>query len=283
MQPLFILFAILLGILLPQGNELTFLIRYNLMLMLFLAFIGVDFKGKVLQIDHLIVVLINLCLPLTVFFLVQWYNYDLALVAFAVSVAPTAAGAPVIAVLLKSRIDFVTISVLLTNPMAAVTVPFFLPIVANSSGSIQLTDVLIPVFSVVFIPLLINFLVRAISYKLHQWFLSFRSIAFYLFLFNVYIASAKATDFITHTTSTSLFFIISIGVVVMLMCLLQFLMGEFIGKQDWKMERSLSVGRKNTMFSIWVCLTFLTPVIALGPMFYILFQNIYNTWQMYRR
>mgnify|MGYP001803267665 CR=1 FL=1 len=34
--------------------------------------------------------------------------------------------------------------------------------------------------------------------------------------------------------------------------------------------------------SIWICLTFLTPVIALGPMFYIVFQNLYNSYLLAR-
>ena len=36
------------------------------------------------------------------------------------------------------------------------------------------------------------------------------------------------------------------------------------------------------IFGIWLALTFLTPLVALGPIFYILFQNLYNSWQLYQ-
>lgn len=283
MQPLFILGAILLGILLPQGSALTFLIRPNLMIMLFLAFLKVEFRSKLLEQDHLTVVLLNLAFPLTVFYALNWYDNTLALIAFIISVAPTAAGAPVIAVLLKCRVDFVTVSTLITNPLAAFTVPLFLPLVSDEGGRINFQEVLAPVFITVFIPLLATLLVRASSKRLLKWLSRYSPFAFYLFLFNVFVASAKATDFIQHNETASVMDLVSIAVLAACMCLIQFLTADFLGKRSTALERSLSLGRKNTMFVIWVALTFLSPIIALGPMFYILFQNIFNTWQMYYR
>ena len=283
MQPLFILGAIFLGILLPQGSALTYLIRPNLMLMLFLAFLKVEFNLRVLEKDHLTVVLLNLSLPLLVFYAINWYDYQLALTAFVLSIAPTAAGAPVIATLLKCRIEFVTISTLITNPMAAFTVPFFLPIVAAKADNIDISEVLIPVFITVFIPLFLTIFINLISKRLTKRLAAYSHLAFYLFLFNVYIASGKATDFITHNSNTSFSMLIAIFLLTVFMCLFQFLLAHFLGKRETALERSLSLGRKNSMFAIWVSLTFLNPVIALGPMFYILCQNVYNTCQMYWR
>ena len=278
-----ILGAILLGIIFPQGGALTYLIRPNLMVMLFLAFLTVEFKTRVLERDHLTVVLLNLTLPLLVFYLLKWYDYNLALIAFILSVAPTAAGAPVIAVLLKCRVDFVTVSTLITNPLAAFTVPLYLPIVASQSVSVKIDEVLIPVFITVFVPLIATIIIRSTSKMLLHRLASFSYIAFYLFLFNVYVASGKATDFILNSGNTNNTTLFGIAATAAGMCFVQFLLGEFLGKKSTALERSLSIGRKNSMFVIWVSLTFLTPVIALGPMFYILCQNIYNTWQMYRR
>ena len=33
---------------------------------------------------------------------------------------------------------------------------------------------------------------------------------------------------------------------------------------------------------IWVALTFINPLVAMGPTFYILYHNLYNSWQIYR-
>lgn len=273
--------AILVGILIPSANQLTFLIRYNLMVMLFMAFLNMDFGAGVFRWDHLKIVLLNLILPIAVFNLIYPFHPLLALVGFVICMAPTAAGAPVIATFLEARVAFVTASVLLTNPITALVIPLILPFIIETEVPIAILDVLIPVFTVVFVPLGLSLFIK---YKVPlslPFFNRFRRLPFYLFLLNVFIASAKATDFIRNTESTSLNTISWIAVLAAIICLFQFLLGEGIGNRDFRMERSLSLGRKNTMFAIWVSLTFLSPAIALGPMFYILIQNMYNTWQMY--
>ena len=54
------------------------------------------------------------------------------------------------------------------------------------------------------------------------------------------------------------------------------------GAKDLNIEMSMALGRKNTMFALWLALTFLEPVTALAPIFYILFQNLYNARQMWQ-
>jgi BASS family bile acid:Na+ symporter len=31
---------------------------------------------------------------------------------------------------------------------------------------------------------------------------------------------------------------------------------------------------------VWIALAFINPVVALGPTFYIIYHNIYNSWQI---
>ena len=281
MQALFIFLAILVGILIPSANQLTFLIRYNLMIMLFMAFLYMDFGVGVFKRDHIKIVLLNLFIPVIGFALLFSFDSQLALVAFVISIAPTAAGAPVIATFLEARVAFVTASVLLTNPVTAVAIPFMLPFIVETDVPISIMDVLLPVFSVVFIPLGMSLLIKYRIPVLLSFFGRMRWLPFYLFLLNVFIASAKATDFIMNNQTTSLQTIYWIAILTGIWCMIQFSIGAFLGRHQWKMESSLSLGRKNTMFAIWLSLTFLSPAIALGPMFYILFQNLFNTWQMY--
>jgi BASS family bile acid:Na+ symporter len=113
--------------------------------------------------------------------------------------------------------------------------------------------------------------------RLNRW----RGIAFYLFLANVHIASARATRFIGHESDTPWAELLLIAGVIALLCLLQFQLGERMAHPSLRLESSLALGRKNTMFALWVALTFINPVVALGPIFQILWQNAYNSWQLY--
>ena len=97
MQALYILSAILLGIIFPQTHQLTFLIRYNLMLMLFIAFLGIDLGRSIVKLDHLKILILNVLLPIFWFLILKPIDHTLAMGAFVIGMAPTAAGAPVIA------------------------------------------------------------------------------------------------------------------------------------------------------------------------------------------
>jgi len=252
------------------------------MVMLFIAFLGIDIKKGILQLDHLKVLVLNLLLPLCWYGLLLPNNHTLALAGFVIGITPTAAGAPVIAGFLKGRVDFVTASVLLTSPVVALVIPFVLPWVIGGAVEVAALQVIFPVFSVVFIPLVLSMGIKLGVPKLLGPLHKIRFLAFYLFLLNVLIASGKATDFIFNQLSGELNLVFGIAGVSGVVCFVQFQLGARMGKKESHIERSLSLARKNTMFAIWICLTFITPIVALSPMFYILFQNLYNSVELFQ-
>jgi len=271
------------GAIFSDAHVLTAVIRYNLMVMLFFTFITVTFNPNLLRLDHFKVLAANIILPIVVFLLVRIWDVETAMALLVIGLAPTAAGAPVITTFLKGRVDHVTVSILLLSPAMALLIPFFLPLVLSSGAvEIQVLDVLIPVFTVVFVPLVLSFLIKKVMPLAVPYIAKASKVNFYLFLFNVFIASAKATDFIRNDEQANWVSILSIGIGVTVLGLILFQLGERLGAPDLKLENSMSLGRKNTMFALWLALTFVGPLAALGPMLYILFQNIYHSIAMYQ-
>ena len=282
MQALYIFLAIVVGLLFPAGHSLTFLIRYNLMVMLFFCFLGISFQWNLVRRHHFVILLVNVSLPLLLFAMLLPVDRIIAFAVFTIGIAPTAAVAPVIADFLKSKVDFVTTSVLITSPAIAVVLPILLPLIAEVHHPVQVGDILIPVSIVIFGPLLASQLLKWTIASQVPAILRLKRISFYLFLLNVFIASAKAAHFVQNDQQTTWRGIVMIGVAIGCLCVGQFLLGGWLGRKHLPIACSLSLGRKNTMFAIWVALTFLDPVIALGPMFYIFFQNAFNGWQMWQ-
>ena len=283
MQGIYIFLAIIAGALLSDAHVLTAVIRYNLMVMLFFTFITVNFNPQLLRRDHFKVLLANILLPILVFLI--WRSWDPATAAalLVIGLAPTAAGAPVITTFLRGRVDPVTVSILLLSPAMALLIPLFLPLLLSADiGEIAVLDILIPVFMVVFVPLLSSLAIKRILPSAVPYISKAAKVNFYLFLFNVFIASAKATDFIRNDEQASWTVILSIGIGVTVLGLILFQIGERLGGSNLRLENSMSLGRKNTMFALWLALTFVGPLAALGPMLYILFQNIYHSIAMYR-
>ncbi len=282
MQSIYILIAIVLGILIPQAHTFTWLIQYSLLIMLFFAFLGVGFRRDLWHRNHFRVLAINLVLPVVLFFLFRLINRDLALAVFVISMAPTAAGAPVIADLLRSKVAFVTGSVLLTSPLVAIVLPLLLPGLLPVEGKLSVGEILLPVALLIFIPLVISQSIRRFLPRLAITLLPYRKVAFYLFLFNVFLGCARASQFIRYENQTATYLLPLMGLATGLLCLLQFQLGERISGGHLPVACSLALGRKNTMFGLWVALTFVGPVAAMGPIFYIIFQNMYNSWQMHQ-
>ncbi|MCB0731519.1 MAG: transporter, partial [Ignavibacteriae bacterium] len=67
-----------------------------------------------------------------------------------------------------------------------------------------------------------------------------------------------------------------------LFCVFFFNAGKFVVPKNLRVEGGQSLGQKNNGFTVWVALTFISPLAVLGPVFYILFQNIYISWQLHK-
>lgn len=279
-QSIYIFSAILLGIVFPFGHDWVFLIRYNLMLMLFFAFLSIDFEWKILQRSHLVLLLANLILPLLLFALLKPISLTYALIGFVIGICPTAAAAPVLAQFLRARVGYVTTSVLLSSPLVALAIPFILPLLLPVSSSLAVGDIFFPVMIVIGVPLIVSLVTQQVSRRLSRQLLRLRHVSFYLFLLNVFIGCGKATHFIRHESTDTMFALLGIAAITGLICLIQFKVGERFEGSELKMASSLSLGRKNTMFGLWLALTFVEPTVGLGPIFYIIFQNLYNSYQI---
>jgi len=183
---------------------------------------------------------------------------------------------------LKTDVAFVTVSVLLTSIAIALVIPFALPRLMEVEQQINVSAVLLPVFIVVFIPLFLAQGIRYSSQGLLQKLLQFKDISFLLFIVNVFIASGKASHFVQMDEQTGLSTIATIALTSGVLCLINFSIGHFLGSKVSPIATGLALGRKNNMFAIWLSLTFTQPVVALGPIFYIVYQNLYNSWQLWQ-
>jgi len=43
------------------------------------------------------------------------------------------------------------------------------------------------------------------------------------------------------------------------------------------------LGQKNTVLAIWMAVTYLNPLSSVGPGSYVVWQNIINSWQLWKK
>jgi BASS family bile acid:Na+ symporter len=278
-KSMFLFSAIALGVLFPQGHHYAYLIRYFIMLILFCSLLDLKIDAKSAFNARLgTIIAMMMAIGGLTAWVGNWFSPDLALVAFMIAMAPTAAAAPVMTQFLNGRVDYVMSSVVITNSFSALALPLVLPVLRpGEQASVNLMS-LLNTLTVVLLPLLITQLLQKFAPNVSTALQSFKGAGFYFWMAAIYLATAKATYFIEAESTSPWSLIVEIAAVSLVLCTLNFGLGRWLGGHDWGQEMGQSLGQKNTLFSIWVCLTFLTPAIALGPMFYVVFQNLYNSY-----
>ena len=61
-------------------------------------------------------------------------------------------------------------------------------------------------------------------------------------------------------------------------------MGKRIGSiYNDRISAGQALGQKNTVLAIWMAFTFLNPLTSVGPGSYVIWQNIINSYQLWKK
>lgn len=277
-----LLFTMLVGAFVPQAYVFSYLIQYLLMVMLFFAFLDIEFKPQSMQRSVLWILLANVAVAFVAYGVLAPFNLTLALTAFMTAIAPTAIAAPVIISFIQREVEYVIASVVLTNIAIAFVVPIALPFLIGTQVKISVWDVLQPVLIVMFVPLVLSQLVKLLPTNMQIFIRKGKTYSFPIWLVSLFIVSAKASDFLRNDNTDSISTLAIIAFISLVICIVNFSVGALLGGRSHWRESSQSLGQKNLSFVIWVALSFINPLVALGPMFYILYHHIYNSWLIYQ-
>ena len=273
----------ILGALLPSAHVLSWAIRWLVMAMLFLVFLETRPSRAAFRRSHGVLLLANLGIGFAAWGL-GWIvgGREVALAAFFAGITPTAIAAPAIVSFLRGRVDYVVAAFFLTNVVVALLLPVILPLVLGRPTPDAFVQVLRSVGMIVFVPLALGLLVRAIHAPAAAWPARGRNLSFGLWVVAIFLITANASDFVRQQTSAPHLVIAQIAGTSLLVCITGFALGQLIGGRDFAREASQSLGQKNTTFTIYLALTYASPLVALGPTCYVVWHNLWNSWQLHR-
>jgi len=264
-------------------------IPYLLFIMLFITYSRVLLRDIRLTKFHYILLSIQYIGSILVYLLFFKFNTTLAQAAMICVLAPTAASAPVITGLLGGNISSIAAYSFISNLSIALLSPLFLAVIGDASTeSISFTasvfTILKKVFPVLLLPFILALSLEKISPKLHEKIRKAQILSFYLWAIALTIVISRVTMFISIQDSTSHTLEIVIAGTTLIICLFQFWLGRRIGS---KFNRTVSggqgLGQKNTVLAIWLTQSYLNPIASIGPGAYVLWQNIVNSYQLWRK
>jgi BASS family bile acid:Na+ symporter len=277
-----ILLAIGLGALLPQGHVLAWVIRWLVMVMLFFVFLQTRFSRTALHRSHVTLVLANIGLAFVAWGL-GWLvaGREIALAAFFSAITPTAIAAPVIISFLGGSVSYVVAAFLLSNVAIATLLPVILPFVLGRATPEAFAQVLGSVSLIVFGPMALARIVCAVHGPAAEWPGRLRNVTFGMWVTAMFLITSNASDFLRRQVDTPHLVLGQVAIASLLVCIANFAIGWWIGGREFRREASQALGQKNTTFTIYLALTYASPLVALGPTFYVVWHNLWNSWQLH--
>ena len=232
-------------------------------------------------------------------------------------IMPTASAAAIIAGKLGGSIQNLTSFTMLSNIATAIFVPLFFPVV-NPEAGIEFTTAFLMILKritpLLICPFLAAWLLRigmniyyrhSNSQKTFTLNKTWASMPFYIWVITLVVLMADLTYSLVHQ-EYSLWTIGILCVGSLVSCMLQFMLGKYIGMrlpaatkgEDYKdvlinpeaahysmaqvsrITAGQAFGQKNTTLAIWMAQSFLLPVVSMAPAAYIIWQNLFNSIQL---
>jgi BASS family bile acid:Na+ symporter len=127
-------------------------------------------------------------------------------------------------------------------------------------------------------------IIERIAPYLHGQIRKRQSLSFYLWALALTVVIAKTISFIIDQPTSGFWVEISVGGCALAICLFQFYIGRKIaGHYHKTVTGGQGLGQKNTVLAIWMSQSYLNPIASIGPGAYVIWQNIVNSYQLWRR
>lgn len=270
-----------------QLSVLSPILPYLIALMLFISYCRVSLSDIRLTKFHYILLSIQYIGSAIVYIILKPINEILAQAAMICVLTSTATSAPVVAGLLGGSISITAAYSIISNLSIALIGPIFLSLVGQTNDSIGFTTsfwhIFLSVIPILILPFLLALLVQKSAPEVHKKIQSAQILSFYIWAAALTIVIGNITQYIRMQDDGNYTLEIIIASFSLVICLLQFFFGRRIGtKFGWTVAGGQGLGQKNTVLAIWLTQTYLNPLATLGPGAYVLWQNLVNSWQLWR-
>lgn len=200
-------------------------------------------------------------------------------------ICPTATAAAVVTGKLGGNAAALTTYTLASNLLAAVFVPLVFPLVEPSSVEFMTAFLYLlgKVFPLLLFPFFLALLLRHFLPSVHRFLVGLKDMAFYLWAVALTIVMAQTTRSVVEG-DVAVSEEILIATLILVVCVLQFAVGKWIGgRYQERISGGQALGQKNTVLAIWMAYTYLNPASAIAPGSYVLWQNLINSWQLWKK
>lgn len=268
-------------------DPLSFAMPYLLFLMLLFTFVRITPRDLKFSMLHLWLVLIQLLGSLALYVIFRWAHVELAEGLFICVLAPTATASAVITGILGGSVSFITGYVIVSNMAVSITAPLMFSFIGVNRGMPFIESVMNTggqILPLLVLPLLLAWLIGWGAPRLKGLMIRMNKISLYLWAVSLVVVTGRTVGYIMLQDRAVYGYIAVISLAVMVVCCGQFMLGRYLGgRYGDKISAGQGLGQKNTVLAIWMSHIYLSPLASIAPSSYILWQNIINSYQIWRQ
>ncbi|MFI3280432.1 MAG: transporter [Rikenellaceae bacterium] len=250
--------------------------------MLFITFCCVDLRELRMSMLHVWIVLFQLVTSVILYYLLLPLDPLLAQGVMICFATPVAMAAVVIGKLLGAKAETIATFSIVSNLVMAIFIPLFFIHIGSEGCSFGL--IFSRVAPVMILPPFLAQALRYIAPSITSWFGQRGYISFYLWLISLMLTIGRTVHYIIgNINDIELLLGLSLALGALLSCLIQYRIGRIFGARYGEPTAGQqSLGQKNTILAIWMTQTFLSPIASIAPASYVLWQNIINSYKIFR-
>ena len=250
-------------------------------LMLFTSLCRVEIRDMRLKRLHIVILLIQIALCLAVYAALAPINTIVAQGALVCIMTPIAMSAIYIGGLLGASIASLASYSLLNNLTIALIAPVILASVGDADCSF--VHVISRITPLLILPFVFSQLFRVVAPRLTKWVGDHSSLSFIFWLISLAIIMGRTTSYVFELGGSNIMIETWLTLVALVICVSQFIFGRWLGRRyGEEVMAGQSMGQKNTLLAIWMAHSFLHPISSIAPTAYIVWQNIVNSYQIYK-
>lgn len=261
-------------------------IPYMIFVMLLITYCRISWKSMKIMPLHMWLLAIQLIGGMVVYWTVSLIDPLVAQGTFICILAPTATAAAVITGMLGGSITTLATYTLISNLAVAVASPIvfsFIGIHVELPFWESFAIIARQMGPMLILPLAGAWLLYKFLPRVHEAFQNRQNISFYLWLTALTIMMGRTVSLLVENEQTQVGLATVIALGTLVICVVQFVVGRRIGRKYREtVAGGQGLGQKNTVLAIWMSGIYLDPMASIGPTAYILWQNLVNSYQLWR-
>ena len=281
--------AMVLGLLLHGWcGRVAFLAPYLIFTILLLNFVAVDLRKLRLTRLSVWIMAFQMVASVGAYFAIHalCHNELLAQGVFIGILCPVAASVVVVSCMLGANRETITEYTIFGNLLIVVIAPFYFSFIGLHQEMAFWTSffiILKKISATIALPFFVALLLQLCWPSANRFLSRYKDITFYVWAFLLLITLGRTIDFVFLHGKGNGLNIIWLGIASILVCILNFGLGKWVGRHYGDtIAGGQLMGQKNTAFGIWMATTFLNPLASVFLAFYSVWQNLFNSWQIWR-